>query len=388
MVLAARVDAREAGVLALGLAGTAPVYLLAGLGLRVVAATDTSAGSTVARYVGTLFWTLLGAAAVMAALLLSGLVPGEARTTLALLAVMRTFDSLSSLSYGVFQRHLKTQLVGASLGGRGMLVLVVAGAAAFGSQSAATTAGVWAVIVVAWALLRDLPRAWRIDAAATTSCIRSVIKAARAWSVIRSVIRRALPLGLDASLSSLSLNLPRYAVQAYAGTAALGVFGVLTQGAFSAQMVIGAIGHTGVPRLAQSFRAGRMEAFARLYRRMVLTSVVIGAVVVAVAATVAPGLLDATLGREYADRTVLIWLGLATGAAGVQRTAGRAAQATGSFVAYLVYDVVITAVVAVAAAILVGPYGLSGAAASIAVGFLAGTLVTLWHGRRFFGRTA
>jgi Na+-driven multidrug efflux pump len=78
---------------------------------------------------------------------------------------------------------------------------------------------------------------------------------------------------------------------------------------------------------------------------------------------------------------------LASCFAGVQRTAGRATQACGSYFTYTLFDIVIFLTTSISALLFVKQYGVVGAATSVSIGFAVGLFITLVHTYSFLDRS-
>lgn len=296
------------------------------------------------------------------------------------ICIFRCGDSISNLSFGGFQRMQRAELIGKSLTPKGIIAVVTVALVAYlSSGSAIIAAFAMGILCLSWALIFDLPQAWKLnepDQQLSVACLKT---AATDFSAIFRIAKRSLPLGIDAFIASLALNSPKYCIEYFLGTKALGVFGVLFQLAFSIQMLIGAVGHTGVSVLSESFRDKQPARFWRLLNRMLLSSLAVGTLATIGGTLVLPPVLGAILGQEYNAPMVVFVLLLGSTLAGTQRTAGRATQACGSYLWYTAFDVVICLGSLTTSLLFVKSMGLTGGAAAIAVGFSLGLIVTLIH---------
>lgn len=368
----------EAGKYTSALIATAPIFLFFDLNLRVSRSTDHKHDEQFRSYLGLRLWCLLFAVLTATGVCI-WLYSSNFSVFFGLIAY-RIGESISNLSFGGYQRMEFSDRIGSSLTFKGIICLaVMAIVIPLANGDARVAAITMAAISLAWASLVDLPGAWGLNEpdyslspSSTFASLADVSSAAR-------IAKRSLPLGFDALVSSLALNTPKYCVEYWFGKETLGVFGVLSQLAFSIQMLIGAVGHAGVSVLSSLFRKQDSRPFWRLLNRMLLASLAVGVIAVIGGTLVVPPLMTSLLGPSY-DQTLLFFLLLlASCFAGVQRTAGRATQACGSYFTYTIFDIVIFSTTATASLLLVKEHGVTGAAVALTIGFAAGLLVTLVH---------
>ena len=360
------------------LATSAPVFMLFDLNLRVIRSTDQQHDQEFADYVGLRFLCLVIAVVVTWSIVMV-LYPSLI-AVLAGITLFRVGDSISNLAFGGYQRMHAADRIGKTLTAKGIVCLVLLAVVVPLTKSAAWSAAAMGLVSIGFALFSDLPSAWKLNQPGTPFTATRVITALRSPAKWR-IAQRALPLGLDAFVSSLSLNVPRYCIDAWLGRETLGIFGVLAQLAFSIQLLVGALGHTGVSVLADRFKRNDQRAFWRLFHGMVWTSLAVGLIATVGGTIVLPPMLGWALGPEYHHVLLTMLLLVASTMAGVQRTAGRATQACGSYFAYTMLDVVIFSATAAGSLLLIQSMGMIGGAISLIVGFAFGLVATLAHAR-------
>lgn len=370
--------AELAGNYVLALATTAPIFMFFDFNLRVVRSTDHQHNENFANYIGLRLYTILFAVLVSLAVCLL-FYQSKIWIVLAIVAY-RIGESLSNLAYGGLQRAHRSDLIGRSLTGQGGLSLAMIGLVVpltHGNDVA--TACTMAFVSICWALFHDYPLAWKFDdpnVPLTPSVIFAGLKDFRACKRICS---RAFPLGFDAGISSLGMNAPKYCIEYFLGTESLGVFGLLSQLAYSLQKLIGAMGHAGVGLLSKHYSSGNRKQFWNLLNKMLLSSVSVGMVAVIGGTLVCPWLMRSLLGPEYGDPWLMFGLLLASSLTGAQRIAGRATQACGAYLAYTVFDVIIFLTATAASIVLVQTGGVVGGAMALAISFAVGLAATLIH---------
>ena len=368
----------QTGLYVLGLVTTAPIYLFFDLNLRVIRSTDQEHDENFVSYIGLRTWCLV--IATIVSLAVGYGLFADRFAIFVVIAAYRIGDSLSNLAFGGFQRVQQSDLIGKTLSIKGPISLVAVLIVTWLSGGSAVLTGlVMATISIYFGLFRDIPAAWKLNQPESPVSVEAVKSAMSDMSSNVRIAKRALPLGFDACISSLALNMPQYCVEAFFGTAALGVFGLLMRLAYSIQMLVGAVGHTGVSVLAKLRQDNSRPQFWRLFNRMMGTSVAVGAIAVIGGTLVLPKVLGYLLGANYDQPWLLATLLIASCLTGAQRTAGRATQSCNQFFAYASFDVIIFSTSFIASWFLVANYKLHGAATSLALAFGIGLAVTLAH---------
>ena len=372
----------ESGKYVLALATTAPIFMLLDLNLRVIRSTDHQHNEQFVTYVALRFICLVIACLLSVAL--ACFLFSEKLAVFIAVIIFRVGDSVSNLAFGGYQRMQVSDRIGQSQTWKGLISLLAIGfVVPLTHGNAIPAAIVMACISAAWGLFVDLPRSWGVNEPGLSLSLGIFWESLTDWSSLSRVVRRSLPLGVDAFATSLALNVPRYSIEYYFGTSALGVFGVLSQLAFSVQLLIGSVGHAGVSVLASHRQANNRKQFWHLLNRMLVSTGVAAVLAVIGGTLVLPPLLGFVLGPEYNNMPLILILLIASCVTGTFRIAGRATQACGRYMAYTSFDIV-AFVVATGFAIILVPLtesGLQGAAWSLVASALAGCTVCLWHTR-------
>src|SRR2546422_3404549 len=105
VALAKLTSPEEVGCFALGLAVTAPIFMLCGLQLRAVEATDARREVPFADYVAVRLAGTSLALATAVAIAIWGRFPLASRVAIAGIAVAKSIESFSDVLYGLFQQH-------------------------------------------------------------------------------------------------------------------------------------------------------------------------------------------------------------------------------------------------------------------------------------------
>jgi len=367
-VLAKLGSAEMVGQYALGLAVTAPVMMLCNLQLRGVLATDANEDYRFSDYV--LVRVVTSGVALLAVAGIVSLSRYSRPTALVILsiAVAKTFESISDITYGYLQHHERMDRIAHSMMVRGAIGVVALwiGVRSTGNvlPGVVGMAAGWGAVLVAFDLRR-----LRRDAPDWPG-IRIMLRAStlRRQSLLRLVVLAA-PLGVVMMLGSLNGNLPRYAIQHYAGERSLGVFAAVAYMMVAGTTVIGALGQSASPRLAQYYVSGRVSEFWALMRKLLLVGAALGVGGITVAVTMGAVILRALFRPEYAaSADVLSWMMAAAAISYMASFLGFGLTAVRRFNVQAALFTLVCAVVAAASFALVPRYGLVGAAWATSLG--------------------
>lgn len=368
----------ETGKYVLATSVTAPIFMLFELMLRVTRATDHQYGEQFRNYLGLRATCLLLA---FVTTIIVGIVFYRVEFWIIFaILIYRMGDSLSNLSFGGFQRMQASDQVGKSLTIKAIIAIFLSTFVAWISGGSAFMVAIaMASIACVWGTAWDLPKSWALNEPDLPLNLGQVRASIADYKSNFRIAKRALPLGFDAFISSLAMNMPKYFIDHYFGKAALGVFGLLSQLALAVQLLIGAVGHTGVGMLAARFQSGDRVGYWRLFNKMLASSIVVGILAIVVGTIVFPPVLGYFLGPTHNDAMLIMCLLIASCLVGAQRTAGRATQASGSYLWYMTFDIVNFVTSVICSYFLIEKYGLIGGACVLIATFGAGLLVTLLH---------
>ena len=185
------------------------------------------------------------------------------------------------------------------------------------------------------------------------------------------LVRRAMPLGLDAGATSLTINAPRYLIEGWLGASALGVFAAIAYLAQTIGMVTGALSDVVVSRLAHLHEHGQRAAFIRLLTKLCAFGLIVSVGVLIAGWLIGEQAIRSLLGEAYADRGLLMLLLLSSAFMTLQRCVSRGLQAAHRFSAILASDVLALVVTVCSCVILVPKMGIEGGAVGLCVGMAA-----------------
>lgn len=372
MVIAKLGSPELVGQYALGLAVTAPVIMLSNLQLRGVLATDAKEEHAFGDYLALRLLTtglaLLAVAGIVVA------VGYQRQTALVILAVGLTkgLESLSDITYGFLQHHERMDRIAQSmiLRGGSALVALWLGIYFTGSVLAGClgVAAGWAIVLVTYDL--SAARLFGGDLRGSpASVVRDQLR--WDWTKMGRLAFLAAPLGIVMMLLSLNVNIPRYVIQHYSGERSLGIFAAAAYVMVAGTTVVGALGQSASPRLAQHYARGDVAEFWSLIRCLVVIGAGLGAAGVLVATTFGRQILSTLFRPEYADSAnVFVWMMTAAAISYVASFFGYGLTAARRFKVQAPLILSVTIVTGASSIILVPGRGLLGAAWATVLGAL------------------
>jgi O-antigen/teichoic acid export membrane protein len=353
------------GEFALGMALSAPLFGFSNMCLAQLQATDVHGEHSFGAYAGVRLLSTLAALLVLPVLVI---VTSGAPNVLPMAMVFgfaRAADGASDVCYGLLQRHGRFRQIGQSMLLRS--VMCVSGAL-LALKSANTAVGAAAGLALAWglcALLFDLPKArellgelgrpaeWRLQ---------------WGWQFIAGIVRDGLPLSLVMGLNMIVMNVPRYWVARQLGDAQLGFFATIAYMMIAANMVTVAGCQALVPRLADDY-ARAPRRYCRLVMYMVVAAAFAGLLCIAVALAAGQQLMTLIYTAKYARfQSTLVWTMAGTAVLMLVSVTGVAMTAARRFGVQVWNSLAAAVATAIACTVLIGPYGLDGAAMAVMLG--------------------
>ncbi len=277
MVLAKLGSPEMVGQFSLGLAQTAPVFMLTNLQLRDIQATDAKRQYLFSDYLGL---RLIGTGLALLLIAAITIVAGYRwETTLVILVIglSKAFESISDVFYALNQKYERMDRIALSLIIKGPLSLLMLGIGVY------VTGGVLGGVVglaIAWALVLvgyDIRSGALVlktseeNVAANLSAVS--LKPRWHLSSLRKLVWLALPLGLTMMLISLNTNIPKYFIEYYLGERQLGIFSSIAYLLVAGNIVVSALAQSASPRLAKYYAEGNSSAFRTLLLNMPSTKI-------------------------------------------------------------------------------------------------------------------
>jgi O-antigen/teichoic acid export membrane protein len=298
LVLIARLGGiQETATYIWALALAAPVFMFTNMNLLDMIATETTQGHSIRDY-----WKTRLLSTVVAIVVLATIVPLVAPlhewSIIAAVAVVKALESLNDLVLGAYHRghhasRAAISLIARSVGGVVCLAVILA-------FTTNIIAGLMGMILfqLASLVVYDVPYVREFGGRADSNT----------WASMRTILRTALPLGIVACLSSLSLNVPRYAVHEELDDQSLAAFGCCAS-FLQAFTLIGVATQLALsPRMASRNAQSRRSMHEMLWRNVAIVAS-LGMIVVLCAYYWGDLALATIYGQQYSGfGSVLTWL--------------------------------------------------------------------------------
>ncbi len=378
-------DVAAVGEYTLALALTSPVIQFTNMQMRSVQVTDVEEEFAFSTYLGfRLLLTCIGFIVIITVGFWSG---GEWQAYLVIVSVglAKSFESISDIIYGLFQKHERMNFIGRSLILKSVLSFgtVVGGVALTHDLVVATVSQAcsWLLLL----LFYDMKNAKKFVS----------IKVTLAHSSTYSLLWKGVPLGLVMLMISLNTNVPRYFISHFLGTEYLGYFGALSYVVIAGNTFVLALGQSSSPRLSRYYADRSMRDYIKMTSRLCAVGGVIAIVPIAVIRLWGGTILSLVYKSSYASYSWVFFLlmisagiGYVTSFLGYSVTAARYFRIQPVILFLTVLATFLTSLC------LVPNRGLDGAAYALIAGasvqFLSTGLVYLWivrSGYKLMSRT-
>jgi O-antigen/teichoic acid export membrane protein len=343
------------GQYALGLAITAPVFMLTNLQLRGVQATDARHQFEFADYFTLrLISTLLG---VFTVLLIAGLAAFDIATkmVIVLVACAKAVETFSDVIAGHLQKSERLDQVARALIIRGATSVAIFAAVFWVTRSLLVTLASLALTWMTVVALYD----FRIVSRLLGERRRFFRLSVEAQKMLFSI---SWPLGVVMMLGSLNINVPRYILEHKLGTAELGIFASLGYLLTAVNLIVIALGQSVCARMARLFANCEIKQFKALVGKLILFAAAIGTTALGVALFAGRPILTFVYRPEYAEHVDLLLLMVVDGAlVAIGSFMGFAMTAARSFRPQMPITAASVVTTAVFTFILVPHFGLMGA---------------------------
>jgi O-antigen/teichoic acid export membrane protein len=371
------------GQLVYGLSLAAPMFVIAGLQLRSIQATDADNRHTLGQYLGLRTLTTVAATiiAVIAAVII-WITGAQLPLIILLWALSKAVDSGSDALYGLFQRSERMDYVGLSLTLRG--ILAIAGVAILFRASHSAPLAL-AGLVLGWIavfILFDIPAArlllrHRNRNTCTSDTARESLRPVFDRRQLTPLCIEAAPLGAVAFLLAIQAQVPRYVVAGLLHTRELGLFSAANYLTFIGTMLVSALGAPACVRLAKYHVTGAHIDFRRLMTKLLLVAATLGATGILVSAWIGGRILALLYTKEYSRMAgVLTVLCAGSALSYVASFLGYAMTALRRYRVQAPIFVGVVLVTFLSCYWLTGRYGMMGTAAGILLGNLGQLLMS------------
>ena len=289
------------GQYALGLAITAPVFMMTNLQLRGVQATDAHHEFGFADYFTLrLISTLLGTLVILL-LTLFAVYDTSTKMVIALVAGAKAIETISDVIAGHLQKSERMDQVARALMIRGTVSVAIFAAVFWVTRNLITTVAALALAWMAVIALYD----FRVVAPLLGQHRRFFRFSLQSQKTLLSI---SWPLGVVMTLVSLNTNIPRYILEHKLGTAELGVFASLAYLLTAISLIVIALGQSVCTRMARLFAECDIVRFKALFGKLILFAVALGTVALVIALFAGRPLLTLVYRPEYAEHVDLFLL--------------------------------------------------------------------------------
>jgi O-antigen/teichoic acid export membrane protein len=369
MVLAKLGSPEQVGQFALGMGICAPIWLFCNLHLREVQATDARRECGFREYLALRLSTALLAILAIALIAFAAGYSREMAVILIVIGFLRGLESLEDIFYGLLQQHERMDRICKSLLMKGPLALFALCAGFYLTRSVAWGVGCAAIAIGLVLVLYDIRGPASLLGAASAGSQKPGIPMPR-WDARRlaEMAELALPLGFVTTLTSLTVNIPRYFLEHYSGRRELGIFAAMSYLMLAGTAVVVSLGQAASSRLAQHYSSGNRFAFSELLTKLLAIAVLLGISGVLAVVTFGQQLLRVFYGPQYlGNNDVFVWLMMAAGIGYVCTFLAYAMTAARCFKAQFPLFVLVALSAFVSCALLVPRDGTLGAAIALAV---------------------
>jgi O-antigen/teichoic acid export membrane protein len=289
------------GQYALGLAITAPVFMLTNLQLRGVQATDARHEFEFEDYFTLrLTSTLLGTLAI---LLITAFAAYDTatKTVIVLVACAKAIETISDVIAGHLQKFERLDQVARALMIRGTVSVAIFAAVFCITRNLITTVAALALAWTAVIALYDFRVVSRLLGQHRRFFRFSVNTQKTLFSI-------SWPLGMVMALVSLNINIPRYILEQKLGTAELGIFASLAYMLTAISLIVMALGQSVCTRMARLFADCDIPRFKTLLGKLILFAAALGTAALGMALVAGRPVLSFVYRPEYSEHIDLLLL--------------------------------------------------------------------------------
>ncbi len=334
LVILAKLSSPESvGQFALGLAITAPAFMLTRLQLRAVLATDVQGQYQFNEYFLVRVITVVFTMGMLLAILCLFGYSYELMLIIFGIGLAKSLESISDIFYGLFQKQERMDILAKSMMIKGFISLIAFGAVQYLWRELLYS--VWA-LVFSWGIILfcyDLLMGFRVLNESSNHNGSIIISASGYKEIdyrkLTGLIKISMPMGIAMMIGSLNTNVPRYFLEYYSGAGAVGYFSAISYLMVVGAMIIGAIGQTASPRLAKYYTQD-LNLYKKLLAKLIALSCLVGLLGIIIVGLLGEEILTILYRYDYAQyKNVLVWMTVATviswisGMLGVGLTAAR-----------------------------------------------------------------
>lgn len=361
------------GQYSLGLAVTAPVFMLSYLHLRSVLIIDTSGNYAFGDFFGLRLVTTAVAFAVTTGFCIVSGFDWKTLLVIFFISLYRIIESVSDILLGIIQKQERLDQISVSRVAKGMFSILAFALAFIPTQSLVLSLFIMTIGWLAITIGYDARKA-KVFTSLTPIFNKSRLK---------QLLIVSSPLGIVLALMSLNTNIPQYAIAYFKGEYDLGVYASLSYMIVACNVVVTALGEAITPRLARWHAGKKHKEFIRLLSKMVAMGMGISAFACLIGWLFGKQILTLLYSSNIAQEIELFrWLLVSTFLVFVSSFFWYAITATGKFKAQIPLFLCTVITNALACLLLVPAYGVLGAAMGTILALfvqMIGSVVVLSH---------
>lgn len=368
VVLAKTGTPETVGQFALGLAVTAPIFMMTNLNLRAVQATDATNKYNFGDYLRLRIYTTI--IAISITIIIVNIAEYKIYTSLIIIsiALIKSVESLSDIFYGLFQKNEVMNITAKAMIIKGVSTVIAISITFFITNNLLFSMVCVIIIKIFTIFIYDyrkgkifLEKSTIIthkEANLKQPCIKMLYT-----DNLFKLAALAAPLGIVMMFNSLNTNIPRYLLERSFGERELGIFAAMAYLMVAGTTVISALGQSASPRLAKQFAGQDIIGFRRLLFKLIFIGIVCGLLGVLVVFLGGKEILTHLYGSEYGEYAdVLILIMIASGLSYVSSFLGVALTAARHFKIQIPITILSFVVILTASWVLVPESGMKGAA--------------------------
>lgn len=303
LVILAKLGTPEmVGQFTLALSIAAPVYMFTNLQLRPIQVADANEIYKFSDYYGL---RLIGVivAVVLIVILANELNPGIS-VVIAVVAAMKGVEAVADIIHGALNAKNNTVRIAKSLMIKGVASVIVFTIAIGVTKDIVVGVSSLAVTWFAVLVIYDF------NGIGYNKCLRLEYN----WRAFGALAKKAYPLGIAVMLVSLQANIPRYFLEKFSGTAAVGIYSALAYILIIGGVFINSLGQSISPQLASYWVSNDVVNFKRIANRTAIIAGALGFLSVGMVFFLGKWFLLTFYGEEYAQWNNALLIVMVSGA--------------------------------------------------------------------------
>ncbi|MGN1401811.1 MAG: lipopolysaccharide biosynthesis protein [Bacillus sp. (in: firmicutes)] len=289
--------------LALGI--TAPLFLLLNFNLRSMQATDQTNKFDFAYYFS--FRNITSLIALLITIVAMFLMNNPTSTSLViiLVAVVKVIESQSDIVFGYFQKNEYLKIISISKILKGIFNILIITIALLITKSLIIALIGLLIVNLVLLFVFDMKKLYENKVRRIKT--KDLLSAIKDKKNARAILLLGIPLGIASFLDSLTINSQRYIVESSLSIKELGYYSSIIFIMMSGQVIIGALAHAALPRLAKDFIED-INSFVKTVKTLVLVGIFIGTVLIVLSSLFGDIILSILYTKEFVRYSDLFFI--------------------------------------------------------------------------------